>query len=110
LVNCLSLPLGEANGLRRRTRYLFGASAFTAVVLAIFLLPLIPVQLVELPCPRCGGSPFYHVGGYSSLGYYFSSYGAVLLDRLPIDPQVGYCVFYGDYSTQNTCGIGLGRD
>ena len=95
--------------MRQRTKYLLAGSAIAVVVLAIFFLPLIPVKIVEDLCPRCPGAPFYHVGGYSSLSYYLSSYGAILLDRLPIDPQVGYCVFYGDLSLQNTCGIGLGR-
>jgi hypothetical protein len=95
--------------MREGRKYLLAGSAVALVVLAVFFLPLIRVQMVEDPCPRCGGAPFFHVGGYSSVSYYLSSYGAILLDRLPIDPQVGYCVFYGDLSLQNTCGIGLGR-
>ncbi len=98
-----------AVALRRRTKYVLAGSAIAVIVLATFLLPLIPVQLVDTPCPRCGGSPFFHIEGYSSLSYYFSSYGAVLLDHMEPDQQVGYCVFYGQYFDQNTCGIVLER-
>ena len=79
-----------------------------AVVAAVFLLPLIPVQ-VEPFCIPCLSQLYIREQGYASVALYLTGYGGIYMSGSPnyAAIYVGYCVVYGSpFST--SCGVGVG--